>query len=352
MRVPAPAYTVGMGARQWGQPRPGAAALAISALLLTGCANAPSSSSGTEAGSSTAGSTEFEQSFDRDEALASELDELIVEELPPLDLTLSSSIPSDCGVEAGGCYVSSKSAIFLAEDLTDFRRPELLAHEYLHFVWERDNLERDTELGEALQRAFADDEGLGALVPPWQDSYVRSDGTIEPTELFSYACTGLQPGQLGSTIAEHCERYLNMEELPVSQEIRVGDLLDEITKLRAEKGLPEFEDNTYAVAASQARADLFTPYSQVSLGEHPESVRQHLDAGCSPARYGARLTRPSDLEQMVKATDEVLDGALTSSDYSSVGIVTKKFDYIDASGLFGERTLQVNATLVVTTVCG
>ena len=48
---------------------------------------------------------------------------------------------------------------------------------------------------------------------------------------------------------------------------------------------------------------------------------------------------------------EVPRGALLSDGAKGVGVAINEFDYIDARKLFGERTITVNATLVVTTVC-
>lgn len=288
--------------------------------------------------------------MEQDPELAAALAELIVEDLPPVSLLLSDDIAADCGVEAGGCWVPEDSTIHVTTEWTDFRRTELLAHEYLHHVWDRDALGSDTDLAAALDNAHADEELLGALVPPWQKAYVEDDGSIQPTELFSYACTGLRADQLGP-LAERCGQYLRLDQLPVAQDVSPEALLDGVDALRASEGLDPLERNPHAAAASEARADLFTPASQVPLDEYPESVTTHLDAGCAPASYGARLTRPSGVEQMVTDVDELLEGALTSSQTRGVGVATRQFDHIDARELFGERTLRVNATLVVVTVC-
>src|SRR5690625_2331115 len=69
-----------------------------------------------------------------DPALAGELAELIREEVPPLDLYASNDIETDCENDVSGCYKHDEQAIYLDGTITDFRRPELLANEYLHFV--------------------------------------------------------------------------------------------------------------------------------------------------------------------------------------------------------------------------
>lgn len=312
----------------------------------------PTAETSTPAETTEAPTTEPAPEVEQDPELAAVLEPLVVEGLPPLSLVASDDVAADCGVEAGGCYVPDEATIYVTSEWTDFRRPELLAHEYLHHVWERDALGDDDELTAALDEAFSDEEGLGALVPSWQEDYVTDDGSVLPTELFSYACTGLRTDQLAGVVAERCGEYLHMDELPVAQTITAGPLLDQVDALRQAEGLEPMERNPHAAAASEARAALFTPYSQVPLDEYPESVTQHLDAGCAPARYGARLTRVSSPEQMVADLDALLDGALTSSQYTGVGMVVTEFDHIDARELFGERTLRVNTTLVVVTVCG
>ncbi|WP_413319412.1 hypothetical protein AA0Z99_03275 [Agrococcus sp. 1P02AA] len=290
--------------------------------------------------------------LERDPVLAAMLEDLIVEELPPVALRSSDSVASECGTDAGACYEPEEPAIVVTSEWTDFRQPELLAHEYLHHVWERDGLDADAALATALDEAFDDEEGLGALVPPWQDSYVEADGSIMPTELFSYACTGLRSDQLATVIAERCQQYLHVDRLPVARSIDQAALLREVDALREAAGLEPMEPNPHATAASEARAALFAPTSQVPLGEFPESVTEHLDAGCAPARYGAQLTRPSDPAQMAASLDALLEGALTDPELSGIGMATTAFDHIDARAVFDERTLRVNASLVVVTVCG
>ncbi|HLR58475.1 MAG TPA: hypothetical protein VK098_09885 [Beutenbergiaceae bacterium] len=292
-----------------------------------------------------------EERTEVDPTLAGELAELIREEVPPLDLYASNDIETDCENDVSGCYKHDEQAIYLDGTITDFRRPELLAHEYLHFVWERDDLEEDEALLEALQDAFLDSEGLGALIPAWQESYFQDDGTVVPTELFSYACTGLRSEQLPPVVSGHCEAYLDTSVLPINETINESDLVTEINSLRSEDGVAALEINSHAASASQARADLFTPYAQVPLDEYPESVRTHLDAGCASAKYGAMLTRPHDLAEIARSIDRLLDRSLTSSSYTGIGIAVNEYDYIDASELFDDRTVKVNTTLVVTTIC-
>ncbi|AQP47064.1 hypothetical protein BW730_05570 [Tessaracoccus aquimaris] len=292
-----------------------------------------------------------EVEVEQDEALAALLGDLIVGEIPQVSLISSTSTAADCGSESSGCYLPAKNAIVVSADLSAFQRPELLAHEYLHYVWERDGLGDDKELADAIAKDAADKEGLAALVPSWQQDYIRADGSVEPTELFSYSCTGMRPEQQSLPVATACADYLNIDELPVNQSLTVQDLTAEIARQRQEAGVPALQDNPYAAAASEARAELFTPSSQVPLDEYPESVTKHLDEGCAPASYAARLVRPYDASELVRDTDALLKGALLAGSTKGLGIAVKEFAYIDATKLFGDRTLRVNATLIVTTVC-
>ncbi|MFT4230690.1 MAG: hypothetical protein QM602_10410 [Microbacterium sp.] len=327
--------------------------VASAAIVLSGCADggeARSDPSSSQAAASSQAAIADE--VDRDPALEAELSSLIVEDLPQVNLLLSDDIPGDCDVdEAGGCYYPAQNTIFVSSELDDFRLPELLAHEYLHFVWERDGLEDDAALAEALDQAYEDDERLAAVVPTWQEGYVEEDGSIRPTELFSYACTGLRSDQLDPVIARQCERYLRVDRLPVNQHLSADDLLTAIDELREAAGQSPFERSSYAEAASAARAELFTPYSQVPLSEYPDSVRQHLDAGCAPSRYGTLLTRPYDNDQIVQSLDSLLEAGLTSSQFTGIGMAVAEYDYIDARAIFGERTIRVDASLVVVTLC-
>lgn len=350
------------------------AATVLSALILAGCggssdevgeqtpapaeatpsqvsADPSSPSAPAEPAASPSASESQAGPVEQDPELASLLAGLIIGDVPPVSLKATANVGADCGFDGGGCYLPDEKTIYLSDETTQFQRPELLAHEYLHYRWETEGLDDDAELAAALEKAFSDKEGLGSLVPSWQEEYLQPDGSVLPTELFSYSCTGQRPDQQEAIIAERCAEYLKVEALPVNQKLTTTALTDEIARQREEAGLPELELNPQAAAASEARAELFTPQSQVPLSEYPESVTEHLEAGCAPATYSAQLLRPYDLDDMVTHADELLKGALLSDGAKGVGVAIKEFDYIDARNLFGERTITVNATLVVTTVC-
>ncbi|MFV0252364.1 MAG: hypothetical protein ACK5H2_03405 [Beutenbergiaceae bacterium] len=328
--------------------------LALAALLLAGCADGEPDSTPTHSptpASTTESSEAPRADADQDPQLREMLEQLIVEDVPDISLVLTDDVVSMCESSALACYAHPESTIYLSTTAVEFQPMELLAHEYLHHVWLRDDLDADTELIEALNLAYSNAEGLGALVPPWQTGYVQEDGSIQPIELFSYACTGLQRDQMEPELAQRCGQYLEPAALPINRHVTGGDLAGAVTRLRVGLGLPPLEDNPYAAAASQARAELFTPYSQVPLDVWPGSVTQHLNQGCTPSRYAARLTRPYDVDAMVGDLDRVLDGDLSSERFTSVGFAVSTFDYIDAAEVFGDRTIRVNTTLVVVTLC-
>ena len=288
---------------------------------------------------------------EQDAELAALLSGLVAGDLPAMSLKPTADMMADCGFDALGCYEHDTTTVYISDDAVAFQRPELDAPQPLHSVGFTRDRDGDAEHSAALQSAAADAEGLAALIPAWQAEYVQPDGSVLPTELFSYACTGLRPDQQGPIVAERCAEFLDVDALPVNQEMTASALTDEIARQRAEADVPALELNPHAAAASEARADLFTPQSQVPLSEYPESVTQHLDAGCAPASYAAQLVHPYDVEEFVARTDELLKGALLAADTSGVGVAIREFDYIDATALFGDRTLKVNGTLVVTTVC-
>lgn len=329
----------------------------LGALLFGGCSATqddadPTTTVPASGTSSTSEPTsEPEPDVEQDPELAAQLAELIVGDLPAITLKFSNNLMADCQTSGLGCYSPTEATLLMQPGLTDFRQPEILAHEYLHHVWFTDELDEDAELTVALAEAYADAEGLGSLVPHWQSDYVNPDGSIEPTELFSYACTGLRPDQMVPVLAERCQQYLNLDALPINQHVEVGELREEVTSLRAGRGLEPFADNAHAAAASQARADLFTPYSQVPLNDYPDSVTQHLEAGCQSATYGVRLTRPYDPAQIVVDMDKSMNGALTASEFTDVGIAVKEFDFISPEEVFGDRTVRVNTSLIIITLC-
>src|SRR5699024_12530489 len=129
-------------------------------------------------------------------------------------------------------------------------------------------------------------------------------------------------------VSGHCEAYLDTSVLPINETINESDLVTEINSLRSEDGVAALEFNSHAASASQARADLFTPYAQVPLDEYPESVRTPLDAGCASAKYGAMLTRPADLAENARAFDRLLDRSITSSVDSGIALDGNDSDYL------------------------
>lgn len=226
------------------------AATALGALILAGCggpadevgeqtpataeatpsqvsADSSSPSASAEPAASPSASESQAGPVEQDPELASLLAGLIIGDVPPVSLKATANVGADCGFDGGGCYLPDEKTIYLSDETTQFRRPELLAHEYLHYRWETEGLDDDAELAAALEKAFGDKEGLGSLVPSWQEEYLQPDGSILPTELFSYSCTGQRPDQQEAIVAERCAEYLKVEALPVNQKLTTTALTDE-----------------------------------------------------------------------------------------------------------------------------
>lgn len=298
--------------------------------------------------------TETAVEVEQDPQLVADLEPLLVGDVPEVNLILDEELPDTCPSEAGGCYLSGQPAtIVVKEEVEGAVYTELIAHEYLHHVWRRDNLEADTALEDALNAAYENEERLGASIPSWIPGYELPDGSIVTEELFAYACTGLRSDQMDNTISDRCEEYLNVDQLPVYDTIASEDVVSALNELRDSEGLDPLPVDPNAEAASAARADLFSPHEHTPLDEWPDSVTRHLYGLCEPSNYVPWVGKPGDVEVMAPEMDTALNGAVTSSRSWGVGVSVTDFDYLDVSDSWGEdRMVQVNVTLIVVTVCG
>lgn len=295
--------------------------------------------------------TEPSREPEQDADLAADLEVLITGELPEIDLLSQASLPPECPGEAMGCYIPGDPAtLVMTMDMESFVYTELLAHEYLHHVWVEDGLEGDTELADALDAAYEDDEALGSLVPDWIPEYELPDGSIVTGELFAYACTGLRSDQMDDVISDLCEQYLNVDQLPINQSLSVDDVLDAMADLRESEGLDPLPMHDGASASSVARIDTFEPHEQLALDEWPDSITQHLH-GCAEPYYAASLIRPGDPVEMAELLDSNLEGRATAAGTQGIGAAVKEFDFIASEEVFGDRVIEVNTTLIIVTTC-
>ena len=103
----------------------------------------------------------------------------------------------------GGQYSNFKKAITVRRDARN--KQTLIAHEYLHHVWYRDNLESDTRLVSELTDFFNKTETLQERMSTYDQK--------EPTEFFSYGCTEWSDRYLTPYIVSQCNKYITRSVL-------------------------------------------------------------------------------------------------------------------------------------------
>lgn len=109
---------------------------------------------------------------------------------------------------AAGQYSDYKKAITVKKD-SPFQR-SIFAHEYLHYVWYRDNLANDPQLVDELNTFYKNNSDL-------QQRMIDYNGDmISPTEFFSYGCTEWSANKLTPYILQNCERYISRRNQQIS----------------------------------------------------------------------------------------------------------------------------------------
>ncbi len=145
-------------------------------------------------------------------------------DLSNLDLVVASeaTVQEVCGwEEAGGCLYGDISEtsydleyyyeLYVIDTLTDEEFDLFVAHEYLHYVWFTEELERNRELVDALYELYWTDPWIQERIV----AHYTQDKNDIATEIFSYGCTELDSETLGSFLSNECNRYINTAALPV-----------------------------------------------------------------------------------------------------------------------------------------
>ena len=143
------------------------------------------------------------------------------QDIDDLDLIIASNakVQEVCGwEEAGGClfgdYVSDYSLdihyqLYVVDDLSDEEFDTFVAHEYLHYVWATEELERDSKLVDALYTLYRTDDWIKERIV----AHYTEDKNDISTEIFSYGCTELTSEMLGPYLLAECNRYINTAAL-------------------------------------------------------------------------------------------------------------------------------------------
>lgn len=145
-------------------------------------------------------------------------------DLHNLDLVVASEakVQEVCGwEEAGGCLYGDISEtsydmeyyyeLYVIDTLTTEEFDLFVAHEYLHYIWFTEELERNRDLVDALYDLY----WTNAWIQERIVAHYTEDKNDIATEIFSYGCTELDSETLGSFLSTECNRYINTAALPV-----------------------------------------------------------------------------------------------------------------------------------------
>lgn len=102
-----------------------------------------------------------------------------------------------------GRYINYKKAITILKNSVD--QFTTISHEYLHYVWYRDNLESDERLVDELTGFYHRSRELQDRMANYQEK--------EPTEFFSYGCTEWSDRYLTPYIVSQCNKYITRSVL-------------------------------------------------------------------------------------------------------------------------------------------
>ena len=142
--------------------------------------------------------------------------------LTDLELRVSSDdeVQKACEwVEAGGCLVTDFAAneigekyiLYASKGINEVDFYIIVAHEYLHYIWMSEALDRDDELIDALYAFYNTNDAIKERVTAhYTDTYFDIS-----TELFSYGCTEFDSSTLGSYLSNYCNKYIDTAKIPL-----------------------------------------------------------------------------------------------------------------------------------------
>lgn len=115
-----------------------------------------------------------------------------------------------------GRYINYKKAITILKNSVD--QFTTISHEYLHYVWYRDNLESDKRLVDELTGFYHRSRELQDRMANYQEK--------EPTEFFSYGCTEWSDRYLTPYIVSQCNKYITRSVLRMTYWLLCQKLMD------------------------------------------------------------------------------------------------------------------------------
>lgn len=114
------------------------------------------------------------------------------------------------------CYKRDSQGI---QSITVSRQPSnyqlktILAHEYLHYGWHKNDLDKDSVLTSYLIDFYAKNPDFQNKIP---GHYLNSGG-LHAGEIFSYACTEMPEARLGGYLASKCNEFIDLPKLASPQ---------------------------------------------------------------------------------------------------------------------------------------
>ena len=118
-----------------------------------------------------------------------------------------------CGwADAGGCY-DGEATIYVNSDTELSYQKTIVAHEYLHYVWYKQNLDDDRQLTSALTHLYGRSPHLQQRMNEGTEHQYLNSGGLQPTEFFAFGCTEISDIQLGQYIAGWCNRFIDTSAL-------------------------------------------------------------------------------------------------------------------------------------------
>jgi len=108
---------------------------------------------------------------------------------------------------AAGQYDNYKKAITVKSDTHLDDQHTTLAHEYLHYVWYRDKLDKDTRLVSELTTFYRSNHDLQFRMKDYAPDLTK------PTEFFSFGCTEFTNRHLTPYIVDKCNQYIDRSKL-------------------------------------------------------------------------------------------------------------------------------------------
>lgn len=284
----------------------------------------------------------------QDPVLAAALGSVAIVDFSDVNVVLVDDAATLCEMaDSDGCYDPNTRTIVVASNGDEGPFATVVAHEFLHHVWVRENLADDDALVAALGALDAPGSLLHRAIA---DSYRDANGKAPATEQFAYACTKLKPAQQGAELASVCERYLNVAALPISHVFTSDEIVSTINERRSAAGLAPMTANAGGERAAQARLDTFTSTDQSSIGTWPDTITTHLGT-CDPVDQAILLTDYRGLDKAVDALDDAIHGALTSPNRTTIGVAVRDFEVIDGEIDPTDDADDVNMTVIVAMAC-